>query len=97
MLPECGPIFRHIGNSVFIIDTKGVILLSSKSVYDLPGMSYDVVVSHDLTDHFTADNKSDWENLIARHNEDDEGSIHTTVFESIVGHGSGLRLLSNGP
>lgn len=37
-------IFRHIGDSVFITDSKGVIMLSSQSPYDLLGISYDAVI-----------------------------------------------------
>jgi PAS domain S-box-containing protein len=83
-------IFQHIGDSIFITDGKGTIMLASHSAAELLKVADEAIVGQDLTTFLGTENQSNWEAITAEQiRQDSDGPI--AIFESSLPRGDGTQ------
>ncbi len=74
-------IFQHIGDSIFITDSKGIIMLASHSAAELLNVPDEMIVGQDLATYLDAENYRNWEAITSEQGRQD---APPAVFESTL-------------
>ena len=84
-------IFQHIGDSIFITDSKGTIMLASHSAAKLVNVPDEAIVGQDLTTYLDPEHHKHWEAVTSEQGRQDTDTP-SAVFESSLSRGDGTPI-----